>query len=294
MGYLHIDNLYKNKAVLLFKEVYVLEKIHGTSAHVRYENGELFFHHGGESRENFLACFNQEELLQRFKEHQLPAMTIYGEAYGGKQQKQAHRYGPKTRFVAFDVALKSKLDETKPHWLTVPHAERICQQVGLEFVHYVKTNTDIDNLNALRDGPSVQAVRNGITEPMTQEGIVIKPLEEFLDTHGQRIIAKHKRDDFRETFQPRRVNLGTNDLEVLTKANEIALEWVTDMRLEHVLQKLPQGIGLDQTRAVIDAMLEDVLREASGEIVDTREARKAICARAAQLFKAKITNLDAA
>ncbi len=29
MGYLHIDNLYKNQTILLFKEAYCMEKIHG-------------------------------------------------------------------------------------------------------------------------------------------------------------------------------------------------------------------------------------------------------------------------
>ena len=31
MAYLHIDNLYKNQEILMFKECYALEKIHGTS-----------------------------------------------------------------------------------------------------------------------------------------------------------------------------------------------------------------------------------------------------------------------
>ena len=37
MAYHHIDNLYRNQDVLLFKEVYALEKIHGTSAHVSFK-----------------------------------------------------------------------------------------------------------------------------------------------------------------------------------------------------------------------------------------------------------------
>ena len=30
MGYMHIDNLYKDQRILQFKECYALEKIHGT------------------------------------------------------------------------------------------------------------------------------------------------------------------------------------------------------------------------------------------------------------------------
>ena len=40
MAYMHIDNLYKNQEVLLFKECYAMEKIHGTSAHIRSKREE--------------------------------------------------------------------------------------------------------------------------------------------------------------------------------------------------------------------------------------------------------------
>ena len=41
MGYRHIENLYRPRAqtILLFRECYALEKIHGTSAHVAWRDG---------------------------------------------------------------------------------------------------------------------------------------------------------------------------------------------------------------------------------------------------------------
>lgn len=36
MGYMHIENLYKNQLILLFRECYAMEKIHGTSAHLAF------------------------------------------------------------------------------------------------------------------------------------------------------------------------------------------------------------------------------------------------------------------
>ena len=35
MSYLHIQNLYKDPRILMLREVYALEKIHGTSAHIQ-------------------------------------------------------------------------------------------------------------------------------------------------------------------------------------------------------------------------------------------------------------------
>lgn len=53
MGYMHIDNLYKNKDILLLKECYALEKVHGTSAYVIWNGTELRFFSGGASYEQF-------------------------------------------------------------------------------------------------------------------------------------------------------------------------------------------------------------------------------------------------
>lgn len=60
------------------------------------------------------------------------------------------------------------------------------------------------------------------------------------------------------------------------------------MRLKHVLDKLPQGINVESTKLVIEAMVEDVYREAKGEIVESKDVTKFIGSRTAQLFKQKL------
>jgi hypothetical protein len=57
------------------------------------------------------------------------------------------------------------------------------------------------------------------------------------------------------------------------------------MRLSHVLDKLPSNIGMEKTRDVIYAMVEDVMREGAGEIVPSDSVNKAIGQKTAQLFK---------
>lgn len=68
MGYQHIENLYKNQTIFLFKECYALEKIHGTSAHIKwsYENQKLTFFSGGEDYYKFVSLFNEQELTEKF------------------------------------------------------------------------------------------------------------------------------------------------------------------------------------------------------------------------------------
>ena len=218
MGYLHISNLYKDQTILLFKEAYCLEKIHGTSANISWksEQKRVDFFSGGEKHENFVALFDEAFLKARFEEV-FPDINvvIFGEAYGGKQQGMSHTYGKKNKFIGFDVMVGE-------YWLNVPNAEDVCKQFNIEFVDYVKIEVTLENLTAERDKPSVQAVRNGITEPKKREGIVCRPLVEMRTNNGDRVIAKYKPDEQMETKTKREVS--EEQLKVLSDIKEIAEE----------------------------------------------------------------------
>lgn len=291
MGYLHIDNLYKAQDILHFKTCYALEKIHGTSAHVAWKDGAVKFFSGGENYERFAALFDAAKLADAFAVRfgKGEECTVYGEAYGGKQQGMSPTYGKELRFVAFDVKVKGEKGES---WLNVPHAAGVCTGLGLEFVEYAAVSTDLDVLNAERDKPSAQAVRNGIEEPRIREGVVLRPPIEVTDWRGNRIIAKHKRDEFAERGRPK-VDLDPSKREQLENADAIATEWVTPMRLEHVIDAViaardNKQIDVCDIPVVIAAMIEDVTREASGEILDSKPARKAMGARTVALFKQRM------
>lgn len=279
MGYRHINNLYKDQTILMMRECYALEKIHGTSAHVSWRDGALSFSAGGEKHERFVLLFDSDALTSAFVAMGHPSIVVFGEAYGGSQQGQSKRYGKVLKFVAFEVRIGEA-------WLSVPAADGVARSLGLEFVHYVKVPTDLASLDAERDAPSVQAKRNGVEGDQPREGVVLRPLVELRLNNGERIAAKHKRDEERETKTPREV--GPERLALLTRASEIADEWVTPTRLSHVLDKMPHGTGIEQTRAVITAMTEDVIREGAGEIVDSKEARAAIGKRTSELFRARL------
>ncbi len=298
---MHIENLYKNQDILLFKECYALEKIHGTSAHLMYnpKTKKLTFFSGGEKHDKFIALFNQEELKSKLEAMDLPidkTITVFGEAYGGSQQGMSETYGKFLKFIVFDVQIGNC-------WLDVPKAEKIAKNLGLEFVHYVKVSTDLKELDAQRDAPSVQAIRNGVSyyetkldtsvpdgvngptliNPKKREGVVLRPLIEVTKNNGSRVICKHKGDDFRETTSPRPV-IDPEKVKVLADAQAVADEWVTPMRLQHVLDKMP-GHSIENMKDIISAMIEDVLRESSGEIVDSLAVRKAISTKTALSYK---------
>lgn len=275
---------------MMFRECYALEKIHGSSAHISFnaemqcsklvdgdfvltDNGVSFFS-GGESHARFVEIFkDNKQLIDKLGD--LYKVTIYGEVYGGKCQGMSNTYGKELKFVAFDVKINDM-------WLSVPQAEEFCKECGLEFVDYVKIPTTIEAIDEQRDRDSVQAVRNGIGEGKKREGVVLRPLVEFTRNDGERVMAKHKGDDFKETKTPRQVT--PEQLQVLSDAEAVADEWVTPMRVVHVLDKLGNP-GMEKMKDVIFAMQEDVKREGEGEIVWSKAVEKAVGRATALGFK---------
>lgn len=310
MGYMGkgIKNLYQVPEMLdEFKEVYVLEKIHGTSAHVRHgpvaldgAGDRLNFFSGGVKHDPFVALFDRPALAAAFAAERArrgiaddATVVVYGEAYGGNCQAMQHVYGDRLRFVAFDVRVGER-------WLDVPDADEFVRRVGLEFVHYQSVRNVLANLDAARDGYSVQAARNGVNPAsLDGEGIVIRPLQEAVNRRGERWIAKHKRASFCETKRPREVS--REKTEALANARAIAEEWVTDERIRHVMDvsvasrddsDKDRAWSVSDTPQVIRAVLSDIKKECGEEIVWSRDAERAVCQAAATAFKRMIGTLS--
>ena len=281
MGYRHIDNLYKNQTIMAFKECYATEKLHGTSAHLMYkkEQDKIIYFSGGSTRLTFINLFDSDRLLEKFREMDND-IIIYGEAYGGKCQGMSESYGKELRFIGFEVKINNI-------WLDVPNAEDVCTKFDIEFVPYERIECILENIDRERDRDSIISKRRTGKDGIIREGVVLRPITEWVH-QGQNegtIRVKHKRAEFMETRTKRKVGLSDEDLRVLSISKEIADEWVTSMRVIHVLDKLPHVIDMKDTPEFIKAMLEDVLRESKDEIVDSKEARKAICNKAARMLK---------
>jgi hypothetical protein len=304
VGYLHIENSYRENIWLQFLKdhprVYALEKIDGTSADVKFKlNHEgkwtVSYFSGGSSHNVFVEIFNQNLLLQNIAKpcihlQGVKEVIVYGEAYGGKVQGLSHRYGKDLRFVAFDVRIK-KNDDTCI-WLNVLEAAEFVANLELDFVWYKEVDLTVVSLDTEMYKPSVQSAKLGMGEHRS-EGIVVRPLIETEDRQGNRLIMKHKHPDERERKTKVEPSMDPEKLAILTEAQAIADEWVVQKRLEHVLGKLtfeddtsPKNIPL-----VIKAMLEDVKREAEGEIVWNKDTEKAIQTATARLYQNHIRTL---
>jgi len=281
MSYYEIPNLYRAQTILAFRRVFALEKIHGTSAHVAWKDGALRFFSGGAKHESFVALFDAGALSAAFAALGHPAVTVYGEAYGGKMQGMSGAYGKELRFIAFEARVADS-------WLAVPQAADVCEKLGLEFVPWREVECTLAALDAERDRPSEVAERRGCGADKPREGIVIHPPFECSLNNGSRLLAKHKGEAFSERASKADTTLDPEKHARLTAAEAVAFEWVTPTRLEHVLDALGlrETVGMEHTRAVIIGMVADVRKEsADGEIAWSREVETAIGSTTAKLLK---------
>lgn len=192
-------------------------------------------------------------------------------------QGMSATYGKELKFIAFEVLLNDD------QWLSVPQADRLATSLGFEFVHYELIDTTEEAINAAIMADSVQAVRNGLGAGHMREGVVLHPPIEVTINGEGRIICKHKRPEFAEREHTPKFS-DPDEIKALEDAKAISEEWVTSMRLQHVLDAFPEPKMEDATK-IIKAMLEDVSREASGEIIESKAARKEIGKRTMKLFK---------
>jgi hypothetical protein len=285
-----ISNLYRGEAqqILLFKECWASEKVHGTSAHIGFGPDGVKLFSGGASHDEFAKLFNLQELMDKvyalFTEfvvgQPLPTtITVYGEAYGGKMQAMSGTYGKQLMFIAFEVKIGDK-------WLSPAKAKDVATQLGFEFVPCELIPADMEHIDFQRNRPSEVAFLRGCADrndPATwkkREGVVVRPVEEMTLNNGGRIIAKHKNEEFQERKTQPKVG---DKAEMLAEAEKISDEWVTMQRLQHILT--PDIEKIEFTKNVIDLMITDIETEAAGEIVPSPQARKAIGCRTARLFK---------
>ena len=302
MGYASISNLYADTRILEQPECYALEKIHGSSAHLHYvpaggdpapgsrgtrlatDDATLVMFSGAQ-QPAFEKLFNTGHLLNVFGLMGVP-VKVHGEIYGGKVQNGTWRYGPELRFVVFDVNYNGE-------WLTIPEAEAVTKLLGLEFVHYVRIPTQLPLIDAMRDATSEQAIRNGVTTKdgpfIRREGVVLRPIEEKPDYRGDRICAKHKRAEERETKTIREVN--TEKIALKQAAREIAEEWVTENRIKNARSHHSETEWvLTNMRNLIRYVHDDVYKEAGSELTQTPETSKELCSVAAKLIKQSFEN----
>ncbi|XWV24733.1 RNA ligase 2 [Tupanvirus deep ocean] len=302
MGYMHIESLYKCPEFFeLFKKVYAMEKIHGTSGWICLANplnpnrntdkpgSYLKFHGGSVPSKDFEKLFDVPQLEESFesiiKDNGWTSMKIHGEVYGSKIQGMTTTYGKDMRFIVFDV--KINVDSNGDRFLDVPDAKIIADKLLMDFVYFEDGPCDPKWIEEQANSDSVQAVRNSMGPGIPREGVVVRPLHEACLSNGRRAIAKHKNAEFWEIETPRPLG---EKLKLVADKDKIVRDWVTPNRVSHVLDHLlplteHHKFEWKYMNLYLDMMVEDVKRESEGEIIWANEVEKDIRKRAGMLLK---------
>ena len=126
-------------------------------------------------------------LLEKFKpvdlfdEFGISCVTIYGEGYGGKIQKGAN-YSDEICFRMFDVQVGF-------NWLKQTDVINIAKKFSVETAPYFGRATLAQLIEAVKGGVK-STLRDGLSE-----GLVARPVGDFRDRLGRRIITKIKHRD---------------------------------------------------------------------------------------------------
>lgn len=305
--YPHIDNLYKLQDILLEPLVVVQEKLDGTNMRVGMVDGVLFAGtrnrtimrvnkidpmYDAEGDFGFIKFLRDNNIRNRFFDH-FPATNIifYGEFIGPKIQKRIS-YGPDNYFKVFDVRLDGEFVE----WDTVKELATIMRLDTVpELYRGAPAPTTFELLvNAV----SRTAELNGVDGPKIHEGIVIKPIPAKRDRKGEWLIAKFKNAAHEERAS-KKLHQSTDTPEVLRGIDAFVKEFVTEGRLNHVLDHLKeQNIPTDQIESmkyVLKEMGQDISREGEADLVkanlDWKKVSKAISHATMVLYKQYLNRL---
>lgn len=281
--YPHIENLDEMPKIFDLPEVVVTEKVHGSSARIAVIEGAL--HIGGrkleftdirpDTREGL--CFVQWVLDTGLDKRMLETfagqdVVLYGEWHGSgtpkknwPQVQKGIKYIKGNDLRIFDVKVGGKyvpFDDIKT-WTA---------KVGLKTMPVLyRGRPDNDVFYSLVDTMSKVGEENGIVDPEnTIEGIVIRPPELIWDEKGNVIMAKLKIGKWAErASEQKNPKMQPKPRAVIPGAEEFAKEFVTDTRMDHIMDQLrEEGKPPDRSSMgdVMRLMGQDVKREGAGAL----------------------------
>ena len=77
----------------------------------------------------------------------------------------------------------------------------------------------------------------------------------------------------------------------MTEVSKVVDEWLTERRLDNILNREETELKVENIAKVIAYMKEDIYREAKGEIEGSKELERAIGRETALMFKRKLNSV---
>ena len=191
----YLPDVYANKSVELLKDCqwYFTEKVDGTNLRLIWDGYNLTY--GGRTLKTNLSnkkriAYIESNLVnkdietileQLFKEKEV---VIYGELFGG--DVGIANYSSEYQFRVFDIWVDG-------YWLEYENIVEVANNLSFNVVPIVLKGTIEDGVNFVKNTNKSELSETGVFE-----GIVGKPIGDFYDRNGERIIVKIKKAHFKK------------------------------------------------------------------------------------------------
>jgi hypothetical protein len=214
-----------------------------------------------------------KKMVETFKDVDV---VLYGEWHGSGTPKK--NWPQVQKGITYIKGNDLRIFDAKVNGKYIPFDEikTWAAKVGLKTMPVLyRGRPDNDRFYSLVDSMSKVGEENGIVDKEnTIEGIVIRPPELVWDEKGNVIMAKLKIGKWAErASQQKNPNqMKAKPKEVIPGAEEFAKEFVTDTRMDHVLDQLrEEGKPLDKSSMgdVMRLMGQDVKREGAKALEET-------------------------
>ena len=291
------------------QEFVVQEKVHG--ANVCFVTDGVTVSFG--KRTGFVEAdekfYDYEELFERYTQKvislfsevkeqysDIKTLTVFGEMFGGKYphpdvqliknmmliQKGVY-YCPNHEFYAFDLYINT--GETG-RFLTVDEANAYFEREGFFYAKTLMRGTINECIKYPNDSPSMISEWFGLPpiEDNICEGLVIRPVVTTYLHNGARVLLKSKNDRFAEKTSVKkrepRLPVAPSYSEELKNLLPVVEDYVTENRLSNVASKIGHISVPKDTGKLIGLfskdILEDFLKEHSGEYVELEKSEQKI------------------
>lgn len=314
--YESIPNLYRKEAqsIWMLPEVIVQEKLDGTNCSFGYMDGmpvmnsrnNNIWHVKGDVT-NHVSDFDGFGIVNTFLSHnhnffsELKSIhpdkniLIFGEFYGKGIMNRVD-YGQGKHFTFFDA-----YDLDLQQWLIWDDFNKLCKDLGLDIAPVLCTGAPkLSVFERLLKINSPQGQINGVPEDQENlmEGIVVKGLYSQKDRFGERIITKFKVGKFAEIKEKKEKKVDKQDAKRYDLSLEIAEKYMTEGRLENILEKLRLDnlpISIKITGELIRRVQQDVLDDLSDEEKQHKDfnekfIKKSVGSICSQLFNQYLKN----
>lgn len=166
------------------------EKVDGTNIRIHWDHEKRDVWIGGRTKDASIPVFLLDAIRGKFTPELFSiypdvSMTLYGEGFGRKIQKDGHLYIPDGNdFVLFDVFIAGL-------WLTRDNVEDVAVKLGIGLVPEVARMRLFEAIEYVKSKPLSKWGQ------FVAEGVVLRPLVEMQTRRGERVITKLKVKDFR-------------------------------------------------------------------------------------------------